>query len=142
MVPLMRFHNSNLVIRIKIQANKIFIITYYFSILLTITFFGPKYSLNPQSNKIITGRTRSDQPACQSRRRPDVVTHTLRNGTLTEHDIADTINLFLSIGDQTISAINSNMPVSPFPYNLADIDSRIKVLSQRITAHKSEISSG
>jgi hypothetical protein len=32
-------------------------------------------------------------------RRPEVDTHTLRNGTLTEHDFADTINLLLSIGE-------------------------------------------
>jgi hypothetical protein len=37
-------------------------------------------------------------------RRPEVDTHTLRNGTLTEHDFADTINLLLSIG---VTAINS-----------------------------------
>jgi hypothetical protein len=30
-------------------------------------------------------------------RRPEVDTHTYRNGTLTEHDFADTINLLLSI---------------------------------------------
>lgn len=32
-------------------------------------------------------------------RRPEVDTHTLRNGTLTEHNFADTINLLLSIGE-------------------------------------------
>ena len=37
-------------------------------------------------------------------RRPEVDTHTLRNGTLTEHDFADTINLLLSIGEQTVTA--------------------------------------
>ena len=75
-------------------------------------------------------------------RRPEVDTHTLRNGTLTEHDFADTINLLLSIGEQTVTAINSNVPVSPFPYNVSthmDVDSRIKVLTRRITVHKSEI---
>jgi hypothetical protein len=41
--------------------------------------------------------------------------HTLVNRTLTEHDFADTINLLLSIGEQTVTAINSNVPVSPFP---------------------------
>ena len=41
-------------------------------------------------------------------RRPEVDTHTLRNGTLTEHDFADTINLLLSIGEQTVTAINSD----------------------------------
>jgi hypothetical protein len=78
-------------------------------------------------------------------RRPEVDTHTLRNGALTEHDFADTINLLLSIGEQTVTAINSNVPVSPFPYNVSthmDIDSRIKVLTRRITVHKSEIPSG
>ena len=78
-------------------------------------------------------------------RRPEVDTHTLRNGTLTEHDFADTINLLLSIGEQTVTAINSNVPVSPFPYNVSthmDVDSRIKVLTRRITVHKSEIPSG
>ena len=74
-----------------------------------------------------------------------VDTHTLRNGTLTEHDYADTINLLLSIGEQTVTAINSNVAVSPSPYNVSthmDIDSRIKVLTRRITVHKSEIPSG
>ena len=78
-------------------------------------------------------------------RRPEVDTHTLRNGTFTEHDFADTINLLLSIGEQTVTAINSNVPDSPFPYNFSthmDIDSRIKVLTRRITVHKSEIPSG
>ena len=63
-------------------------------------------------------------------RRPEVDTHNLCNGTLTEHDFADTINLLLSIGEQTVTAINSNVPVSPFPYNVSthmDVDSRIKV---------------
>jgi hypothetical protein len=75
-------------------------------------------------------------------RRPEVDTHTLRNGTLTEHNFADTINLLLSIGEQTVTAIYSNVPVSPFPYNVStdmDVDSRIKVLTRRITVHKSEI---
>ena len=75
-------------------------------------------------------------------RRPEVDTHTLRNGTLTEHNLADTINLLLSIGEQTVTAINSNVPVSPFPYNVSthmDVDSRIKVLTRRITP---EIPSG
>ena len=34
-------------------------------------------------------------------RRPEVDTQTLRNGTLTEHDFAETINLLLSIGEQS-----------------------------------------
>ncbi|KAI8892463.1 hypothetical protein BC833DRAFT_516949, partial [Globomyces pollinis-pini] len=64
--------------------------------------------------------------------RSEVDTHTLCNGTLTEHDFADTINLLLSIGEQTVTGINSNVPVSPFPYNVSthmDVDSRIKVLT-------------
>jgi len=75
-------------------------------------------------------------------RRPEVDTHTLRNGALTEHDFADTINL---LGEQTVTAINSNVPVSPFPYNVSthmDVNSRIKDLTRRITVHKSEIPSG
>jgi hypothetical protein len=78
-------------------------------------------------------------------RRNEVDTHTLRSGALTEHDFADTINLLLSIGEQTVTAINSNVPVSLFPYNVSthmDVDSRIKVLTQKITEHKSEIPSG
>jgi hypothetical protein len=54
-------------------------------------------------------------------------------GFVTEHDFADTINLLLSIGEQTFTAINSNVPVSPFPYNVSthmDVDSRIKVLTR------------
>ena len=34
-------------------------------------------------------------------RRPKVDTYTLRNGTLTEHDFADTINFLLSIVEQS-----------------------------------------
>jgi hypothetical protein len=63
-------------------------------------------------------------------RRPEVDTHTLRNG---EHDFADTINLLLSIGEQTVTAINSNVPVSPFPYNVGthmDIDNVLTKESQ------------
>jgi hypothetical protein len=54
-------------------------------------------------------------------------------------------NLILSIGEQTVTAINYNVPVSPFPYNVSthiDVDSRTKVLTRRITVHKSEIPSG
>ena len=57
---------------------------------------------------------------------------------------ADSINLLVSIGEQTVTAINSNVPVSPFPYNVSThiaVDSRIKVLTRRITVHKSEIPS-
>ena len=48
-------------------------------------------------------------------RRPEVDTHTLRNGTLTEHDFADTINLLLSIGEQTVTAIKLKCPSQPIP---------------------------
>ena len=61
-------------------------------------------------------------------RRPEVDTRTLRNATLTEHDFADTINLLLPIGEQTVTAINSNVPVSPFPYNVSThVDKRTNV---------------
>ena len=76
-------------------------------------------------------------------RRPEVDTHTLRNGTLTEHDFADTINLLLSIGEQTVTVINSNVPVSPFPYNVSthmDVDSRIKSQDTSLRYHLVEIS--
>ncbi|KAL7475045.1 hypothetical protein ACHAW6_000979, partial [Cyclotella cf. meneghiniana] len=75
----------------------------------------------------------------------EVDPHTLRNGTLTEHNFADTINLLFSIGEQTVTAINSNVPIRRFPHNVSthmDIVSRIKVLTRRITVHKSEIPSG
>ena len=39
-------------------------------------------------------------------RRPEVDTHTLRNGTLAAHDFADTINLLLSIGEQSHYRVN------------------------------------
>ena len=38
--------------------------------------------------------------------------HTYRNGKYEAHPHADTINLLLSIGESTLSAINSETPVS------------------------------
>jgi hypothetical protein len=46
-------------------------------------------------------------------RRPELDSHTYRNGTYEAHPHADTINLLLSIGESTLSAINSENPVSP-----------------------------
>lgn len=67
--------------------------------------------------------------------RPEVDTHTFRNGTLTEHNFPETINLLHSNGDQTVTAINSNVPVGLIPYNVSthmDVDFRIKVLPRGI----------
>ena len=44
-------------------------------------------------------------------RRPEVEPRTLRNGTLREHKFADTVNLLLSMGEQTVIAINSSQPI-------------------------------
>ena len=68
--------------------------------------------------------------------------HTYRNGTYEAHPHADTINLLLSIGESTLSAINSETPVSPVPYSVSphmDVNTRIKVLTRRITIYKSEL---
>ena len=58
------------------------------------------------------------------------------------HSHADTINLLLSIGESTLSVINSETPVSPVPYGDSphiDVNARIKVLTRRITIYKSEL---
>ncbi|KAK5667233.1 hypothetical protein QVD99_006440 [Batrachochytrium dendrobatidis] len=49
-------------------------------------------------------------------RRPELDSHIHRNGAYEAHPHADTINLLLSIGESTLSAINSEIPVSPVPY--------------------------
>ena len=49
-------------------------------------------------------------------RRPELDSHTHRSGTYEAHSHADTINLLLSIGESTLSAINSENPISPVPY--------------------------
>jgi hypothetical protein len=98
-----------------------------------------KVDLVPQSSNKAFAR------ALAKLRRPEVDSYTLLNGKLTEHDFADAITLLVSIGEQTVTAINSNVIVSPFPYNVStrmDIDSRIKVLTRRIKVHKSEVTSG
>ncbi len=75
-------------------------------------------------------------------RRLEVDTHTLRNGTLTEHDFADTINLLLSIGERTVTAINSNVSVSPFPYNVSthmEVDSQTKLVYCDSKNHSTQV---
>ncbi|KAJ1341160.1 hypothetical protein BSLG_004226 [Batrachochytrium salamandrivorans] len=75
-------------------------------------------------------------------RRPELDSHTYRNGTFEAHPDADTINLLLSIGETAISAINSEIPVSPVPWAVSphmDINTRIKVLTRRIIIYKSEL---
>ena len=69
-------------------------------------------------------------------------TYTLRNGSYSAHPYADTINLLLNIGEQTLASINAEIPVSPIPYSVSphmDVDARMKVLNTRITIYKSEI---
>ena len=75
-------------------------------------------------------------------RRPELDSHTYRNGTYGAYPHADTINLLLSIGESTLSAINSETPVSPVPYRVSphmDVNARIKVLTRCITIYKSEL---
>ena len=69
-------------------------------------------------------------------------TFTLQDGILEQHPHAESINLLKSIGEHTIAAINANVPVSPVPYDVSphmDLNTRIKVLTRRITIHFSEI---
>jgi len=64
-------------------------------------------------------------------RRPEFDSHSYRNSTYEAHPHADTINLLLSIGESTLSAINSETPVSSVPYGVSphmDVNARIKVL--------------
>jgi hypothetical protein len=49
-------------------------------------------------------------------RRPELDFDIHRNGAYEAHPHADTMNLLLSIGANTLSAINSETPVSPVPY--------------------------
>jgi hypothetical protein len=72
-------------------------------------------------------------------------THTLQNDQLQPHPHADTINLLKAIGEQAIASINAETPVSPLPFDvnpLMDLNTRIKVLTRRITVHLSEIPRG
>ena len=64
--------------------------------------------------------------------RPETDSHTFRSGSYEAHPHADTINLLLSVGDAALSAINSEIPVSPVPYAVSphmDMRARIKVLT-------------
>jgi hypothetical protein len=73
-------------------------------------------------------------------RRPELDSHSYRNGTYEAHPHADTINLLLSIGESTLSAINSETPVSPVPYGVSphmDVNARIKVLTRQNRANYS-----
>jgi hypothetical protein len=75
-------------------------------------------------------------------RRPQVDSHTFRGGNYEAHPHADTIILLLSVGDAALSAINSDTPVSPAPYEMSYhmyINARIKVLTRRIVIYKSEL---
>jgi hypothetical protein len=77
-------------------------------------------------------------------RRPELDSHTYRNGTYEAHPHADTINLLLSIGESALFAINADTPVSHIPYAVSphmDINKRIKVLTRRIIIYKSELPS-
>jgi hypothetical protein len=72
-------------------------------------------------------------------------TLTLQDGIPEQHPHAETINLLKGIGEQTISAINAKVPVSPIPYDVSphmDLNTRIKVFTRRITIHLSEIPRG
>ncbi|KAJ8329961.1 hypothetical protein O5D80_001892 [Batrachochytrium dendrobatidis] len=65
-------------------------------------------------------------------RRPELDSHIHRNGAYEPHPHADTINLLISIGENTLSAINSKTPVSPIPYAVSpymDVTARIKILT-------------
>ena len=65
-------------------------------------------------------------------RRPELDSHIHRNGAYEPHPHADTINLLLSIGESTLSAINSEIPVSPVPYAVSPymyVTARIKILT-------------
>ena len=73
---------------------------------------------------------------------PELDSHTYRNETYEAHPHADTINLLLSIGESTLSVINSETPVSPVPCGVSphmDVNARIKVLTRRITICNSEL---
>jgi len=75
-------------------------------------------------------------------RRPELDSHIHRSGAYEAHPHADTINLLLSVEESTLSAINSEAPVSPVPYGVSphmDVSARIKVLTRRITIYKSEL---
>jgi hypothetical protein len=63
-------------------------------------------------------------------RRPELDSHTYRNGTYEAHPHADTINVLLSIGESTLSAINSETPVSPVPYGVSRCQSSNQGLNQ------------
>ena len=65
--------------------------------------------------------------------------HTFRSGS---YEAPNTISLLLSVGEAASSAINSETPVSPVPYEVSphmDINARIKVLTRRIVIYKSEL---
>jgi hypothetical protein len=69
-------------------------------------------------------------------------THTLRNGNLEAHPNAETINLLISIGETTLSTINSETSVSPVPYAISphmDANIRIKILTRRIIIYRAEL---
>lgn len=65
-------------------------------------------------------------------RRPELDSHTYRNGTYEAHPHEDTINLLLSIVESALSAINAGTPVSPIPYAVSphmDINTTLSQIS-------------
>jgi hypothetical protein len=100
-------------------------------------------SLKEEINLIHQSSLKAFARALAKVQRPTIVT--LQEGILEQHPHAETINLLKEIGEQTISAINANVPVSPVPYDVSphmDVNTRIKVLTRRITIHLSEVPKG
>jgi type 1 glutamine amidotransferase len=94
--------------------------------------------INKNSVNAFAGLNRAVGRIC----RPETDSHTFRSGSYEAHPHADTINLLLSVGDAALSAINSEIPVSPVPYAVSphmDISARIKVWTRRIVIYKSEL---
>ncbi|KAI8617362.1 hypothetical protein BC830DRAFT_1051749, partial [Chytriomyces sp. MP71] len=70
-------------------------------------------------------------------RRPQPsTTHILQDGIVEDSPYSKTINFLKGIGERAVEALNSHVPLSPFPYDInydinsqMDLDSRIKVLT-------------
>lgn len=97
-------------------------------------------SLKEEINLIHQSSLKAFARALSKIQRPSE-TLTLQDGILEQHPHAETINLLKIIGEHTIAAINANVPVSPVPYDVRfkhphmDLNTRIKVLTRRITIH-------
>jgi hypothetical protein len=76
-------------------------------------------SLKEEINQIHQSSLKAFARALSKVQIPNNETLTLQDGIMEQHPHAETINLLKEIEEQTISAINANVPVSPIQYDVS-----------------------